>query len=63
MGEAATFHGTTRALDALTPRTVLAEFSLGAGDGGPRRVVIDAPFVRARLLPLMENRSRSRLIL
>ena len=43
--------------------TVLDEVSFAGGDGGARSVVIDAPFVRARLLPLVGNRDLSRFIL
>jgi ATP-dependent HslUV protease ATP-binding subunit HslU len=48
---------------ATVLETVLEEVSFAAGEGERRRVTIDAPEVRARLAPLLEDRDLSRFIL
>jgi ATP-dependent HslUV protease ATP-binding subunit HslU len=48
---------------ATVLETVLDEISFEAGDGGPRTVRIDAPEVRQRLAPLVQDQDLSRFIL
>jgi ATP-dependent HslUV protease ATP-binding subunit HslU len=48
---------------ATVLETVLEETSFSAGEGGPRRVTIDAPDVRERLARLLQDRDLTRFIL
>jgi ATP-dependent HslUV protease ATP-binding subunit HslU len=48
---------------ATVLETVLDETSFTAGEGGPRRVTIDAPEVRERLSRLLQDRDLARFIL